>query len=275
MTRTDARGTIDLFVDLVRRSPLLEELRREPLDRAEIRDRLDVSRSTSHRHTRLLAELDVVERRHGRFALTESGRLLADAMVRFKSDVGTALRLAPVLEAVGDAPVELDADALVGATVTSTDDGDPFSPVVRFVSLARETETLRGLDIDAIAPLYMEEITRHIVEGMETVDVSLPEVTRNALDDYPERCVDACASGNLTVRLHDDLPFALAVFDDRVGIGVYERDTRNLRTFVDTDAPAVREWALTVYESYADEAVRMEEFTPRGFREAMARHSTG
>lgn len=153
--------------------------------------------------------------------------------------------------------------------MTSAERGDPYSPVARFVALVQETETLRGLDVDAIAPLYMDEIQRRIVDGMNTEDITHPGAVKDSLDGYPDKCMEACASGYLTVRLHDDLPFGLAIFDDRVGIGVCERDTRNLRVFVDTDSSAVREWAEAVYEVYESEAILLEEYTQQGFREAL------
>lgn len=269
MGRVDGPGDIELLIDLLRRSPLLEELRATALDRAEIQDRLGISKSTSHRHTRLLGELGVIEKRAGEFRLTETGLLLTDVLVEFKQEATSALQLAPLLEAIQTAPVDIDIEAFAGATVTSAEYGDPYSPVVRFVTLVEETETLRGFDIDVIAPLYIDEIQHRILDGMETEDISRPEVTKNALDSYPKKCMDACMSGNLTVQLHDELPFGLAIFDERVGIGVCEQDSTSLRTFVDTDSPQVREWAESLYEAYESEAVLLEEFTHSGFREAM------
>lgn len=269
MTHTEGAEDLDLLIALIRRSPLLEELRGDAFDRSELQDRLDMSRSTSHRHTKLFGEMGIIERVDGEFRLTESGKLLTDAMVRFKREANSALQLAPVLEAIQDAPMGIDSEAFAGATVTNTERGDPYSPVARFVTLVRETETLHGFDMDAIAPLYLEEIRQRIIDGMETKDIGLPEATKNALDDYPEKCRQACASGYLDIRLHDDLPFGLAIFDDRIGIGVCERDTRALRVFVDTESPEVREWAEAVYEVYEAEAVPLEEFTQEGYRNAM------
>ena len=260
---------IDLLIDLLRRSPLLEELREESLDRARLQARLNVSKSTSHRHTRLLDELGVIEKVNGEFRLTESGALLTDAMVRFKREASSSLHLAPVLEAIQNAPLEIDNGAFAGATVTSAERGDPYSPVARFVELVEETETLRGFDLDAIAPIYIDEIQQRIVNGMQTEDIAHPEVTRNALEGYPEKCFDACVSGNLTVQLHDNLPFALALFDHRVGIGVCEADSRQLRVFVDTDSPEVRAWAEAVYEAFESPAIPLEEFTQQCFQETM------
>jgi len=269
MPTTSPAEDPDLLIDLLRRSPLLEELQDDELDRRELQDRLDISRATSHRHTRLLGELGVIERTDGEFQLTESGQLLTDAIGRFKREANSALNLAPVLDAVQEAPVEIDTEAFAGATVTSAEQGDVYSPVARFVALAQETETLRGIDTDLIAPLYMEEIQGRIVAGMETEVIGLPEVTEEILAGYPEKCFDACASGYLTVKLHDELPFGLALFDERVGIGVGEGETRTLQVFVDTDAPEVYEWAEAVYEAYASEAVLLEEYTRRGFQQAM------
>lgn len=259
----------DLLIDLIRRSPLLEELQQGALDRGELQDRLGVSRATCHRHTRTLDEFGVIERVDSHFQLTEAGRLLTDALTTFKRDARSAIQLAPVLDAVGDAPVEIDSEAFADATVTSAERGDPYSPVARFIALVRETETLRGLDVDAIAPLYMDEIQKRIVDGMETEDITHPGAVKDSLDGYPDKCIEACASGYLTVQLYDDLPFGLAIFDNRIGIGVCERETRNIRVFVDTDSSAVREWAESVYEVYESEAILLEEYTQQGFREAI------
>lgn len=275
MTRTEP-ADVDLLIDLLHRSPLLEVLDGEALDRRDLQERLGISRSTCHRHTRLLRDHGVVERHDGAFRLTESGQLLADAMGRFKREATSALELAPLLAALETAPVDIDRDAFLGATVTSAERGDPYSPVARFVELTRETSTLRGMDMDVVAPLYLEEIQRRIVAGMDTEDIARPDAARNALDDYPEKCMEACLSGHLTIKLRGNLPFALAIFDDRVGVGVVEPGTRSLRLFVDTDDPAVREWAEAIYAAYDDDAVVLEEYTAEGFRAAMeARGSVG
>lgn len=84
MTQAYDPEDLDLLIDLLRRSPLLEELRGDRVDRAELQDRLAVSRSTSHRHTRMLGELGVIEKTNGEFQLTASGKLLTDATSRFK-----------------------------------------------------------------------------------------------------------------------------------------------------------------------------------------------
>ena len=265
-----ATTTPDLLIDLIRHSPMLEALQGESLDRRELEQQLDISRATSHRHTKALTEKGLLRRSDGEFALTEPGEVVADTVTTFGTNARTALCLAPVLGAVHDTAPGFDVEAFADATVTSAEHGDAYGPMTRFVSLLGETETLRGFDTFSIAPTYMEEFQQRILDGMETEVIDPPAVTENVMDNYPERCVQVCVSEYFVLWLHDDLPYGLVIFDDRVGIGVRDPDTRTLRAFVDTDSAAAREWAEAVYESYKQEAIRLEHFTKKGLREAMA-----
>lgn len=260
----------DGFLELLRRAPMLEALRDGPMDRAELEAKLDISRATSHRFTRSLTDRGLVERVDGEFRLTELGIAVTEAVVGFKTDVGTAFRLGPVLEAGGETVPPVPLAAFSDATVTTPGHGDPHSPVVRFVSLVRETATLRGFDTWSIAPTYMAEVQGRIVDGMETELVDPVSVVEDVMEHYPERCVEVCVSGNLAIRLHDSLPFGLAIFDDRVGLAVPDPDTGTLAAFVDTDDPAAREWAEATYEAYRAESVPLDQFTKDGLRKAMA-----
>lgn len=96
------------------------------------------------------------------------------------------------------------------------------------------------------------------------------DVVVDVMESYPEKCVEVCVSGNLDIWLHDALPFGLAIFDDRIGVAVADPESGALRSFVDTDDPAAREWAETIFEAFREEAVYLEEFTKRGLREALA-----
>lgn len=261
--------TLDLLTDLIRHAPMLCALDEGPLYRREVEQRLDVSKATSHRFTRSLTEKGLVERSEAGFVNTESGEVIADAASTFESNTRMAFCLGPVLEAIYDTTPEFDIEIFADATVRSTDHGDFFGPMTRCVSLFQGTETFRGFDTASIAPAYMEEFNHRILNGMETEVIDPPEVAADIMDNYPEKCVQVCVSEYFTHWLHDDLPFGLVIFDERVGIGVRDADSRTLRAFVDTNSEAAREWAEAVYESYKKEAVRLEHFTKPGLREAM------
>lgn len=260
----------DGFLELVRRAPMLEALRDHPLDRQDLEERLDISRATSHRFTRWLGDRELIERIDGEFHLTELGQAVTATVTSFKSDVTTAFQLAPVLETLDDTRPPLPLEAFSDAVVTTPASGDPHGPMTRYASLVRETTMLRGINTWAIAPTYMDEIQERILDGMETDLIDPRPVVEDIMENYPERCVEVCVSGHLTIRLHESLPFGLVLFDDRIGIAVRDPETNSLSAFIDTDSPVAREWAESVYETYKEESILLENFTKKGLRKALA-----
>lgn len=239
----------DGLLTLVRRADALEALATEPLDRRDLEARLGVSKPTVHRLTRTLGERGIVERSDGVFALTALGEVLAAEVATFARNVATARRLSPLFAAVEEHEPPFDHDAFAGATVTSAEPIDPYRPVRRFRSLVAETTTLRGFDTTPIASFPLDA-SQHPLDGTTAEFVYPPAIVEHLLSSDVRWVNEALESGRLVLRVHDDVPHGLALFDDRVGIGRYCETTGALRTFVDTDAPAACEWARAVYDSY-------------------------
>lgn len=265
----------DRLIDLIGLAPTLDELGKEPSDRREIERQLNVSKTTSYRLTRTLAESGLIEKSEGRYERTAPGDEVMRELSSFATTVRTALILAPILEAVGDTTPSIPIEAFADATITTLDGGDAFSQVDRFIALVEETDTLRGIDLNSIAPLYIDEITNLVLDGMELDMISTPAVVEDTADKYPYACAKLCINGNVKPMVHEELPFGLAIFDDRVGIGVQYPDERRLRVFLDTDSTAVREWANAVFESYQDESVRLKQFSKKALREAIPHREMG
>jgi len=264
----------DELVRVLRHRHVFAELREEALERRQLEDRLDVSRATSHRYVRTLEELGLAERTDGRFVLTDLGADVAAAVVTFETEVGTRLRLAPMMDVLRGVTPSVDVAAFENASVTKVEHGDPYAPLTRFVSLVQGTETLRGINTCRIAPTYMGEFQGRILDGMQTELNDTPVVLADVMEHYPEKCVQVCVSGNLTLWIHADrgaLPFGLVLFDDRVGIGLFDGTKGTLEAFIDTDEPAAVEWASAVYDRYRSESSRLENFTKQGLDEAVAR----
>ena len=243
------RVDTDRLGDVVRHGPVLEALRRGPLDRREIEDALEVSRATSHRFTQWLDEQGFVEKVDGRFQLTGRGQTVADEVMRFEANLRTADRLAPLLDAVCDDHQEFVVEPFVDARVTVAEADDPYRPVDRFITLVRESSTFRGFNTTHMAPLVLGEFHEQVFEATETEIVYLPSIVEKLFETYPERATAAVADGHLALRTRDDLPYGLAIFDDRVGIGGYDESTGQMQVFVDTESPIAREWAERVYAS--------------------------
>ncbi|WP_265111222.1 helix-turn-helix transcriptional regulator [Halosolutus halophilus] len=260
--RLDAAGDrvdTDLLGDIVRHGPVLEALRTEPLDRREIEARLNVSRATSHRFTQWLDEQGFVEKVEGRFQLTGRGEAVADEMLRFEANVRTVHRLAPLLDVICEDHQEFVIEPFVDARVTLAEPDAPYQPVRRFVSLLRESETFRGFNTTHMAPLVLGEFHHQIFEETDTEIVYLPRIVETLFETYPERAREAIDRGHLALRTRDELPYGLAIFDERVGIGGYDETTGLMQVFVDTDAPIAREWASRVYDSIRSDSKPLDE----------------
>lgn len=259
----------DFLLEVIKRAPMLAALREEPMDRPALEESLGVSKSTSHRNVASLTERGLLRKSGGKHELTEFGRAVAGVVAKFESDIETTVRLAPVFEAVSDTTPRCPIEAFADATVTSTDRGDPFGPLARFVSLVQDTTSLRMADSYAIAPTYIDEIHGRVLDGLETEVVERPEVAEDIMNSYPKKCVQLCASEFLSMKIQADLPFGLAILDNRIGIGVRDTETGVPRVFIDTDETEARNWAETLFESYWTEATRLAHFNPKALREAI------
>ena len=256
------RVGVDFLGDIVRHGPVLEALLEEPLDRGEIEARLDVSRATSHRFTRWLREHGFAAKVEGRFRLTGRGEVVAGEVLRFEANVRSADRLAPLLEAICEDHQEFVVEPFVDATVTVAEPEDPYRPVERFVSLVGGSESFRGFNTTHMAPVALGGFHREVFEGTDTEIVYLPTIAEKLFETYPDRAREAAERGHLALRTREELPYGLAVFDERVGIGGYDERTGLMEVFVDTDSPIAREWAERVYASVRADSEPLDAVDP-------------
>jgi predicted transcriptional regulator len=262
----DERLGPDLLGDIIRHGPVLEALLKEPLDRREIEEHLDVSRATSHRFMQWLDEKGFVEKVDSRFQLTSRGEVIAEEVLRFEANVRTAHRLTPLLECICDDHREFVVEPFVDATVTVAAPDDPYQPIERFLSLVRESGTFRGFNTTHMAPLVIGEFHHQVFEETETEIIYLPGIVEKLFETYPEQASEAIDRGHLTLRTRDDLPYGLALFDDRIGIGGYDETTGLMQVFVDTDATIAREWGERVYAAIKADSDPLNERTDAGGR---------
>lgn len=264
----------DTLIKVLRHRHILAELQQEDLERRELEDRLGVSRATSHRYTRTLEEMQLAKKTSDGYVLTELGEDITTAVATFEEEVTSRIRLAPLFDTLRNVTPRIDLDAFIDASVVSVTHGDPYAPLSRFVSLVEETETLRGINTARIAPPYIEEFQRHVLRGMQTALIEHPRIYEDIMESYPQKCVEVCASGNLTLWIREPrevLPFGLVLFDNRVGIGLFNKQNETLKLFVDTDDDEAVEWGTNTYEKYQSDAVILEHFTKRGLRDALER----
>jgi hypothetical protein len=127
--------------------------------------------------------------------------------------------------------------------------------VNRFVSLLEESNRFRfvGFDVAMLEPCK-DELCEQVVDGTHAELINPPRVAEYIRSNCPALFSETLESGELTIRLHDDLPpYGVSLLDDRVAICGYDPDGLTVRVLVDTDARRAREWAESFYESYQRE----------------------
>ncbi|MFC4437754.1 MULTISPECIES: helix-turn-helix transcriptional regulator [Natrialbaceae] len=261
---TDTRATerssaVDDVAYLTRaphRVTTLAALAGRPRSRTDLRELTGVSPSTISRTLREFEARHWVRRDGHRYEATQPGAFVASVMEELLGRLETERQFRDVWQWLPLEVRELGLETMSDAVVTVAAVDDPYRPVNRFVSLLRETDRFRfvGFDLALFEPCQVE-LCQRIVDGMRTEIIDPPNVASHIRSTYPEQSAETLESGNLAVLLHDDLPtYGICLFDDRVGVCGYNPDSGTVRVLIDTDVPAVREWAESVYESYRREA---------------------
>lgn len=242
----------DDLVELVRRHEVFEVLDDAVLEKPDLSAALDVSPATTHRILSSFREKEWIERTDEGYALTPFGRAMGRTVRTYRSTVADTRRLAPLYETVSTAeiPLEVDFDWFDDATVTVVEPHDPYRPLNRFIDLLEGTSSLRGFDTTSVAPTYVEDVYGRIVDGMAVEIVYEEAVVERLATEYADLAADAFERENLSLWLRDEVPFGLALFDDRIGIGGYDEETGLLEVFADTGDTAALEWGERLFERY-------------------------
>lgn len=255
MRENDTETPIDDIAYLIRsehRAPTLIALTVRPRSRSELWEMTGVSESTIRRTLSEFEEREWVYRDGYQYEATQLGAFVASAMADLIDRVETERKLRDVWRLLPDEETGFTIEMCADATVTVAGPEDPSRPITRFCSLIEETDQLRftGLDV-AMLDSCKDELCQRIVEGMETELINPPRVAKYIRSNCPDLFSEALDSGNLDVRLHDELPpFGISIFDDRIAVVGYDRESVTVRVLVDTDDTEARDWAESIFTSH-------------------------
>lgn len=259
MLQSPAETSLEDIAFLARsehRVSALAALADRPRSRAQLREETGASASTVSRMLRQFEQRHWIEREGHQYEATELGAFVAAGMGELLERIDTERKLRDVWEWL---PSEVDGftvDMAADAVVTVADADGPYQPITRFVSLLEQTDRFRfvGSDLALLEPCR-DEFREQVLEGMDAEIVDPPSVASYVRSRYADHCVEPLESGNLTILVHDDLPsYGVCLFDERIGISCYDPVSGTVRAFVDTDAPAAREWAESTYAAYRRDA---------------------
>jgi predicted transcriptional regulator len=238
------------------RVPALAALTERPRSRSDLCEVTGVSSSTMRR---TLVEFDdrLWIRKDGyQYVATRLGEAIASGMEDLIERVETERGLRAVWHWLPDAISELPFEAWSELTITVAEPDTPYCPVRRFESLLQDTTTLRFLCPEvALMDLCFDVVHQRVEGGVDMTLIDRPECHAYFLSTYPDRSSEMVQRDNFTILEHDDLPsYGIGLLDDCVVISCYERGSGTVHAVIDTDVPAVREWAESTYEAYRREA---------------------
>lgn len=255
----DSMGGIegeDSTAEYVKRGEVLSSMKGREVQKKEVEEVADVSSSTAHRILNRYIDEGVVEKKGaGVYALTPTGEEVAHEVETFRDAISNTKRLSTVIEAADSHGTEFDPKPFKKGTVVASKPENPYEPGRRCLEIFRETDELRLLVVSTATPRFWKEKQRLVAEGRETEIVCPEEVIEASLDTISRDVVEGVVS-NMDIRVHDDPPFSIALFDERVGVGGHD-DNGKLEIFADTDDEEAYEWGERVYERYRDESVPM------------------
>ena len=244
----------------------LAALARRPQSRADLVAMTGVSQSTIGRTLRAFEDRNWIHRDGQYYETTRLGTFVAEGIRELIDRFEIEHSLRDIWQWLPSEASGFTIEIISDAVVTVAEAADPYRPVNRFRSLLRETDRFRfvGLDLALLEPCK-DELCQRIIDGMQAEIIDPPSVVHHVRSAYPEQFAAALESGDLTVRVHNDLPpYGVGIFDERVAITGYDPTTGTVKTLIDTDVPEAREWAESIYTAYRREIPMLALETDRG-----------
>lgn len=236
------------------RADVLSALRTEPRSRRELVDQLGVSRTTAYRVTTGLADEGLIERDGRDYRTTAIGVAMADAADRFQDKVETVTRLQPLLDAIDSAELAANAYRFVDAHVTVADETDPYAPTDRLLELYAVTTHIRGGRVAARPREAIIRATAALHDGMTVEVCYLPSTLETTLQYMTEAQGYPLVPDEVSLFVAESIPFTFGLYDDIATVTGHDETTGLPTVFVESTAPAARDWLEGLYERCLESA---------------------
>lgn len=253
----------DVIVTLTSRFDLVSRLADDSRCMRDLRDDLEVSRSTIYKAVRELETAGIVARNRDGVELTPYGRLAYQHYVQFATEIERMARLDTDLPVDGEP--SLSPAAFRGAEVVSSEPHDPDRPIDVFEELVDDADRFRGFSPVArsrYVDLFREEVT----EGdMEATVVTEQRVVELLLSEHGEAAENVIAADGLEFMQTDDsLPFGLACLGEPVEcvvVAVYD-ERRQIVAILVSESPEAIDWGMSAFETVREDAIPLEPESP-------------
>ncbi|MFB6172979.1 MAG: helix-turn-helix transcriptional regulator [Haloarculaceae archaeon] len=250
---------LDEIVFLARSANRIEVLRtltEGAYTRRELGAAVEASQPTVGRVLNDLAERKWVAYDGERYRATATGELVEAGITDLRARLAAEIGLRDVVDWLPTDAIDVDLRAFRDATITTPTGTRPNAPIERMLDLLERADHARLLShtfnrqkLDCIHARTVDGTL--VTEGVFAADaidaIRTDPALRTRLRD-----VVAADAADISVTTAD-VPVALEITDDRTRLLLRDGDGI-VRASIDTDAGAVRSWAVDLYETYADGA---------------------
>jgi len=242
------------------RVAVLRRLAEEPHTRTDLAVATGASQATLGRILRDFEERSWIRRVEGGYVATATGELIADGFLDLLAILEIEGELRPIVRYLPTDELGFDLRRFEDATITVPSGTKPNAPVKRVLDFLRT-----AADVRVFSHAFNEGSLRVIEERVSAGETTFEGVfSRSALDAVADdaglrrRLGSLLDTPSATVRVRDgEIPLAVTVADGVVHM-LLRDENGILQASVDTDDPAVRDWARETFESYWEAAERVD-----------------
>ncbi|MFP9192368.1 helix-turn-helix transcriptional regulator [Natronosalvus vescus] len=253
-------GDIAYLARSEHRVPALVALTERPRSRSELCELTGVSSSTMRRTLDEFEDRIWIRKDGYQYVATRLGEEVAFGVESLIERIETERKIRHIWHWLPDELSAFPIETWAALTVTVADPDFPYRPVNRFESLLREATTVRSLrpEISLMEPCF-DVLRRLVDDGVDITLIDRPTCHTYFFSRYPEHSPEMVERDNFTVLAHDDLPpYGIGLLDTHATISCFEPGSGTVQALIDTDAPAVLEWAESLYERYEAEGRPVE-----------------
>lgn len=235
---------------VVTRHRFLRVVDHEWATKADIEDRLDVSRSTVDRTLRELVQWGLIERAGTTYRRTAAGTLVLTEFDRFEDRTSAIERAAAFLDQL-DVDPDLDGSVFENAEIVIPNRRSPHRPVDAHAERLEYATKIRTIGA-AVLPQLVETYHRRIVEdGVEAEILLSQELVARLLSAYREQLNEGIQSGRVSIREIDFIPeYSMMIADTPTGtqLGCLFYSGTEVTGFIGTDNDDAICWATNRFD---------------------------
>lgn len=242
------------------RVAVLQSLATGARTRSDLAEETGASQATLGRILADFEERVWVRRVDGQYEVTATGELVADAFSDLLDALDLERDLRSIVESLPTESLSFDLSHLADAEITVPTQTRPNAPLQRLLELERGAD-----DVRAFSHAFNEQTLSLTAEeaasggfgfrGVFSASAIDALTSDRALRERLQTLIDSDAA---SVRVREaGVPVAATIVDDRVHLLVRD-DSGVLRASIETDDPAVFEWADGAFDRYWTDATELD-----------------